>query len=323
VSERVTTDILGTPFTAESLELRPDAEGPVVATLVRLPASSPTRRAVLHVHGFCDYFFNVEYARWWAARGYDFYALDLRKYGRSLRPHQTPGYVDDIAEYFEELDLSWDAITRRDDHDSVLLSAHSTGGLAMSLWSDQRQRGDAMVLNAPWIDMHGPFWVRLGSSVVRQLGSYQPRRELPRGTPTGVYGRSLHRDYEGEWDYDLALKPIESWPVYAGWLRAIRKGHARLHRGLMVPGPVLVLTSAATLRAAELIPAAHTHDVVLDVTKIRRWATSIGPHVTSVAIEGARHDVTLSRAATRTTLYEQLDRWLAAFVERPSGLAQK
>ena len=62
---------------------------------------------MLHVHGFADYFFHTEYAEWWADRGYDFYALDLRKYGRSLRAHQTPNYVADLSEYFAELDLAW------------------------------------------------------------------------------------------------------------------------------------------------------------------------------------------------------------------------
>ena len=93
------TDVLGAPYTAETIGFPPDDEGPVVATLVRRPADREgpmAKRAVLHVHGFADYFFQSEYAEWWTARGYDFYALDLRKYGRSLRPHQTPNYIADL-----------------------------------------------------------------------------------------------------------------------------------------------------------------------------------------------------------------------------------
>ena len=59
------------------------------------------------MHGFADYFFQTEYAEWWTERGYDFYALDLRKYGRSLRPHQTPNYVTDLRDYFPEIDAAW------------------------------------------------------------------------------------------------------------------------------------------------------------------------------------------------------------------------
>ena len=105
----VTDDVLGAPYTAETLPLRPDDEGEVVATLVHRPPrdESPTSKAVLHVHGFADYFFQTGLADFWVARGYDFYALDLRKYGRSLRPHQTPNYVADLRAYYEELDLAY------------------------------------------------------------------------------------------------------------------------------------------------------------------------------------------------------------------------
>ena len=100
-------DVLGPPYERHTIDLGTDDEGPVVATLIRRGAETPTRRAVLHVHGFADYFFHTEYAEWWTSRGYDFYALDLRKYGRSIRPHQTPNYVADLQEYYADLDLAW------------------------------------------------------------------------------------------------------------------------------------------------------------------------------------------------------------------------
>src|SRR5947208_1875902 len=128
-------DILGAPYTAETIELPDDDEGRVVATLVTRPGGRRTRlsgdRAVLHVHGFADYFFQTGYAEWWTSRGYDFYALDLRKYGRSLRPHQTPNYVTDLREYYPDIDAAWERVTERDGHTEVVISAHSTGGLVV------------------------------------------------------------------------------------------------------------------------------------------------------------------------------------------------
>ena len=277
----------------------------------------PTGRAVLHVHGFADYFFHTEYADWWLARGYDFYALDLRKYGRSIRPHQTPTYVTDLHDYFAELDLAWWRITERDSHDSVVVSAHSTGGLTVPLWADARQPAGlrGVVLNSPWFDLQGAAWMRTpaATALLDRIGQKQPMREIARDVD-GIYGRSLHRDHDGEWDYNLAWKPFESFPVRAGWLRAIRRAHAELHAGLSVLAPVLVLSSAATVRPSEMNDDAHTHDVVLDVPQIRHWATSVGPHVTYAAIDGARHDVVLSLPAARDVVYDQLDRWVSAYV---------
>jgi alpha-beta hydrolase superfamily lysophospholipase len=138
-------------------------------------------------------------------------------------------------------------------------------------------------------------------------------RELRR-TVTGFYTRSLHREHEGEWDFDLAWKPVQSWPVYAGWLRAIRHGHARLHAGLDVGCPTLVMSSATSKRPLEMGDDVHRSDVVLDVRQIRRWAPSLGGHVTIVAIQDARHDVVLSLPDVRSRAYEEMERWLGAYV---------
>ncbi len=312
MSAEDTVDVLGEPYVAETIPLPADDEGEVVATLVHRAVDGGTRRAVLHVHGFADYFFQTAYAEWWTERGYDFYALDLRKYGRSLRPHQTPNYVTDLDDYFPEIDEAWRRITERDGHHRVVVSAHSTGGLTASLWADARRPATlaALVLNSPWLDMHGGLLRRtLGTAVVTQVGRTRPLREVPR-TVTGLYARSLHRDHDGEWEFDLAWKPVESFAVYAGWLRAVRHGHARLHRGLSVPCPVLVLTSGASSSPMEMGPDVHAHDIVLDVEQIRRRATAVGPRVTYVAVDGARHDVVLSLPGPRDQVYAELDRWL-------------
>ncbi|MDT0203601.1 alpha/beta hydrolase [Nocardioides sp. AE5] len=312
----VREDVLGSPYTAETIPLPDDEEGAVVATLVRHTGGPGAGRAVLHVHGFVDYFFQTAYAEWWTARGYDFYALDLRKYGRSLRPHHTPHYVEDLAEHYPELDAAWQRITERDGHDHVVLSAHSTGGLIVPLWlADHAVPAAGQFLNAPWFDLQGAWWMRtIGTQLIRQVGPRVPRKEIPREV-NGVYGRSLHRDHGGEFDFNLEWKPLESRPVYVGWLRAIREGHARLHAGLDLAVPTLVLASDRTTTPTELDEDAHSSDIVLDVRQIRRWASSVGTHVTSIAVPGARHDVVLSRAPVLKQVHAELERWLTAYVD--------
>ncbi|HEY6933969.1 MAG TPA: alpha/beta hydrolase [Marmoricola sp.] len=309
-------DVLGEPYVASTLRLAPDEEGEAVATLVHRPAPAPTHRAVLHVHGFCDYFFQTPAAEYWVSRGYDFYALDLRKYGRSLLPHQTPNYTADLRVYAEELSLAYEQISR--NHDQVVLSAHSTGGLTVPLWAaEHRVPASAFVLNAPWLDMHGSTLTRtLLMPAIQRLGAVQPRRLVPRDVD-GLYGRSLHRDFDGEWDYDLAWKPLESWPVFAGWVRAVRLAHRRLTHGLELDQPVLVLSSSRSSHPTSMRdPDVHRTDVVLDVEQIRRRAPLLGRHVTVDQVVGARHDVTLSLPEVRCRVFDRIDRFLAAYVER-------
>lgn len=316
----VRTDVLGEPWLAETIPLGHDDEGPVVATLVSRRAERPAGRAVLHVHGFADYFFQVEYAAWWLERGYDFYAVDLRKYGRSLLPGQTANHVTDLREYDADLDAAWQRITVRDGHDHVVVSAHSTGGLTLPLWLDRRRPPAlaGVVLNSPWLDLQGSLLVRtIGSLVLKELGRHRPLHQIRRDV-SGVYARSLHRDHEGEWDFDLTWKPLESFAVHAGWLRAIRHGHARLQRGLDVRAPVLVLSSDRSAFPRDMVEDVHEADVVLEVPQIRRWATAIGPRVTYVAVPGARHDVVLSRQPAREQVYRELGRWWTAYVDDAS-----
>lgn len=313
------TDVLGEPWLAETMLLADDAEGEVVATLVHRPPEHDA--AVLQVHGFADYFFHADHAAWWAERGHDTYGLDLRKYGRSLRDHQTPSYVTDLAEHDAELDEAWRRITERDGHDRVVISAHSTGGLIVALWLDRRRREGrpapglaGLVLNSPWLDLPGAWWLRtVGTEAIVRLGGLVPHRVIPR-TVTGFYVRSLHAEHEGEHEFDLTWKPVESFPVRAGWLRAVRVAHAQVHRGVEVGCPVLVLSSARSAQPAEMSDDVHGSDIVLDVQQIRRWASSLGAHVTSVAVEGARHDVLLSREEPRAAVYDVLDRWRAAWL---------
>ncbi|MBA3234085.1 MAG: alpha/beta hydrolase [Propionibacteriales bacterium] len=312
-------DVLGSPYTRETIEMPADDEGEVVATLVRRPADPSAagkfRGAVLHVHGFSDYFFQTEMAEFYTGLGFDFYALDLRKHGRSLLPHQTPNFCLDLAEYFPDLDEAVTRITNRDAHQRLVISGHSTGALIASLWSATRsQQGRrpavGLVLNSPWLDLHGSFFLRTaGTEAINRLGQRRPYAVVPR-TVTGVYAETLHRDYRGEWDFDLTWKPRESFPVRAGWLRAVRAGHRAVHRGIDVGAPVLTLCSDVSTAPQAWTDESTRSDTVLDVKQIAKWSYQLGPHVTVVRIAGALHDVLCSRKEVRERAFGEIEGWL-------------
>ncbi|MEU8318453.1 alpha/beta hydrolase [Nonomuraea sp. NPDC048881] len=292
------------------LPMQPDFEGEVVATLISRKTGS--RRAVLYVHGFTDYFFQDHLADHYVQRGIDFYALDLRKYGRSLLPHQTRGLIRSVTDYFPEIDEAVRLIRR--DHDELTVNAHSTGGLIAALWADRvRGRGlvQGLVLNSPFLDLNVPAPLRLAADLLKTPMSYV-RRPLPLGIST-AYGQSLHRTEQGEWDYDLDLKPLVGFSVHAMWLAAIRRAQRRLHRGLAVDVPVLVLASSTGLRVRDFVPEARSADIVLDPEHMARWATSIGPHVTCVRIQDGVHDLVLSAEPARKQVFAELDRWMNAY----------
>lgn len=314
-------DILGDGWVARTLHLAPDAEGEVVATLVRRATGPATGKAVLYVHGFVDYFFQTHMADAFAEHGYDFYALDLRKYGRSLRSYQTPNDISRLSDYAEELDAAARIIRLEEGHDELVVLGHSTGGLITSLWADARtQPGrpvviDALVLNSPWFDLNEPWFTRVvATPVIDLLAPLAPHVQI--GSLAPHYGRALHAGSGGEWEYDLHLKPHEGFPVRAGWFRAIRRGHAQVARGLDIRCPVLVLTSDTSGDAKNWHEEILSTDSVLDVAQIRERARRLGDDVTVVPVHGGAHDLSLSPEPARSTFFAEVFRWLAQRVER-------
>ena len=306
------------------LGVDPDGEGELVATLVRRGDHKPAvAHAVLLVHGFTDYFFHTELADHFIDRGFAFYALDLHKCGRSSRDGQTPHFTTDLTRYDAELGLAMEIITAATGGAKVLLYGHSAGGLIVSLWLDRLQRRggtavkhvNGLVLNSPWLDLQGPAILRtIGTAAIGAVSRFR-KKKVARSPTEGGYGTSLHRDYHGEFDYDLTWKPVGGFPVTFGWINAIRRGHARLHRGLDVGVPNLILRSDHSVREVPDPELIQRGDAVLDVKQIARWAGCIGNRTTVVPIVDAKHDVFLSLAEPRRAAFLELDRWLDWYVE--------
>ncbi|MCC2318831.1 alpha/beta hydrolase [Cellulomonas chengniuliangii] len=309
-------DVLGEGWTAQTLPLRPDRSGrSPVATLVRRtpdPGAPAARRAVLYVHGFVDYFFQRHVGDAFAAHGDDFYALDLRGYGRSLLPWQEPNYVTDLSVHSEELDAA--ARLLLVDHDELVLMGHSTGGLIAALWADARRDDGvvgALVLNSPWLDLRGSWFERVvATRLIDVAGPLAPRLVVGKLSPH--YGQALHAASGGEWDYDLAWKPHGGFPVRAGWLRTVRRGHARVARGLAISCPVLVLASDATGPDDRWHDALLSTDSVLDVAQIAARSARLGPDTTFVEVPGGAHDLALSAEQARGRYLREVLDWLDA-----------
>lgn len=315
-------DVLGRGFEAVTLPLPDDDQGPVVATLVRRPATSytagPSRRAVLYVHGYNDYFFQAHLAHYFADAGIDFYALDLRKSGRSLRAGQTPHFMRDVSDYGPELDAAL-AIIAADGHTQVLVNAHSTGALVIAGWladapEATRSLIGGAIFNSPFLDLSPEGVVK--DAGARSMGLVAATRPyaIVQGAELDLYGRSVHRDYHGEWDFDLQWKSLIGRPVRAGWLAAVRRAQVRVHAGVDLGCPVLVLTSDRSVRPREWTEELRSADGVLDVERITRWSYRLGRHVTGVRLPGAMHDVVLSAGPVRSRAFDEMTRWIAAYV---------
>jgi len=318
VGEAWLPDLLGGRFQQRTLSLGSDDEGEIVATLVRLPPAWPASWMgplrdvdVLYVHGWSDYFFQTGLAQWWADRGARFYALDLRKYGRSLRPGQTPGYVSSLAEYDADIAAALSAMGR-DEHTRrrLVLVGHSTGGLTLSLWAARHPGvASALVLNSPWLEFQAGAWGREAlSPLVAARARWDPMGMHP-VVDLGFYTRA-QREVGTLPDAPEGWRPERGFPTTPGWLKAVLDGHETVAHGIEVGCPALVLLSQHSISPLSWRPEMLETDSVLVVDGIARAATRLGSLVTIARIEGALHDVFLSRAAVQDEAYEVLGEWM-------------
>ena len=298
-------------FETERIALPDDYEGKAAATLVKSPSPAHPGRAVLYLHGYIDYFFQTHLAERFVADGYRFYALDLRRYGRSLLPGQRPYYVRSLADYYPEIDRVVETI-RAEGNDFLVLLGHSTGGLIASLYcaeGRERRHIDRLILNSPFFEFNTGWFKRkiaipLAGAWSRMFPYARKKNEL-----SPYYADSVHRSLRGEWDYDLTLKPREGVPLYFAWLRAIRLGQRKVKRGLHLTIPVLVLHSDRSSWHRTWHEDYTRTDAVLNVAHIRRYAARLGDDVTDAEIPGGLHDLALSRKEARELFFRTMEAW--------------
>lgn len=317
-------DVLGQDFSATTVPV-PGRGAHRTATVVRHNPSTraESRGTVLYVHGWSDYFANPELAEAVQRAGFRFYAVDLHGYGRNLTDEvlaagDVPGLAEDLSEYQPDFDAAREVIARdggRIDPGHLVVVAHSTGGLTMSLLlMEQPGQVAGLALATPWIAPQGFSGI---DRIVLALAPLLPKRltlmelKVPLNSN---YHRVLSRDREGAWEVDPRWRPRTSFPVTVGFLRstaAARERLLELHRsGRTVQAPVLIQTARRSLLVPWWDKRMHGMDTVLDVEAIRRRAAVLHPAPTVVAHDDAIHDVHRSAPLVRRAAFADLQRWL-------------
>ncbi len=342
------TDILGAPFLARTIALTADSEGENCATLVK---HSPAKRrwwdfrkpatispgtagvTVLYLHGRNDYFFQTELAAKVSQMGAAFYALDLRKYGRSLRPWQTIGYTDDLGVYDEEITAAIRLI-RMDHPDSKLvLMGHSTGGLIATLWANRNQGEVAgLILNSAWLELQSMTALRpFLNQALTGLAHYQPHATVMGASKLDTYYRSISQGWAGSqlpippglpsqdpavvgWRVFPEWKRPFSYPVPAAWLRAILVGHGQVADTVHLNFPVLAFSSTGSSDDGELTEDSFRTDIVLNSDLITQRAANLSNDVALVRLPG-KHDLALSDPPVRDLFYRHIASWLRCSVQ--------
>ncbi len=286
----------------------------LTATLVRRnpPHSS---RAVIYLHGWSDYFFQTHLADFWYEQGYDFYAVELRRYGRNLRPGLLAGYITDLDDYFTEMDEAY-RLVASEGHDKITILGHSTGGLITSLWADHTDYPlNGLILNSPWLDMHEPdVFYRALRPLISSVASIKPTSAI-HIPDNGLYWQSISNDFHGEWQIDQRYKSHPGFQIRFGWGKAILTGQTHIENGLSIQTPILAMMSTSkNLSPKTWDPSLREADLVLDVDRLAAAAHHLGRQVTIVRIDKGMHDLILSPPPVRQYVFDTMAHWARCYL---------
>lgn len=305
-------DILGDSITMRYVTQPDDYRGHVRSTIIRRLAHAPSTKGVLYVHGFNDYFFQKEEAKEFNRHGYNFYAVDLRKYGRSLLPGQKRTNARDMSEYFADIDSALVQM-KRDGQREIILMGHSTGGLLCAYYmatSIPPVKISALILNSPFMDWNLGKIEWLVPSI-RAIGRILPDFPIPQSKNV-AYGESLLKKYHGEWTYNEDWKSVQSPNVTAGWVRAVENAQNYLQKAdHPIHIPILLMFSSHGHNVTTWDPMCNNADVVLDPGEIRKYGVLLGTNVTSVKVVDGMHDLFLSKPGVRKAVYDKVFQWLS------------
>lgn len=312
-------DILGEGYACTTVHQPQDYGGEVVCTVVRHESHNLCQDAdatcpygILYVHGYNDYFFQKEMGDRFADAGYAFYAVDLRRYGRSILPGRRPYEIRDISEYYADIDSALTLMRDAGIRDIVLMG-HSTGGLVAASYLNARHGTGicALLLNSPFLEWNmGGFMRHIAIPMVSCLGRHFPNIAISQGDGT-AYAESLLRQYHGRWEFNTEWKTVHPRKVTAGWIRAISEAQSSLHRHSWITAPILLMSSGHSVYGDKWTPAHQHGDAVLNVEDIRRYGAALGPDVTSYKFEGGLHDLVLSDQTVADAVYRTIFDWLA------------
>lgn len=284
-------------------------DGPCRSTIVRKLQEKGSKKAYLYIHGFNDYFFQKEMGERFVDSGYNFYAVDLRRYGRSREPWQYPFNIRNQEEYFNDIDSAISQILR-DGNTDITLSGHSTGGLTVALYGAMKGESipvERIVTDSPFLAWNFSAFMRnIAIPVVGFWGKIFKNTKIDQAKCDG-YAYSLLKEYYGEWTYNTDWKMIYSPPVTASWVNAISTAQNKVMKNRTnIKVPILVMHSSRKIDGCNYTPEFQTGDAVLDPFMLQERGEKLGSIREVCSIDSGLHDLILSRLEVRDAAYDTI-----------------
>ncbi len=299
-------------FNIHKIQLEDDYEGSVEASLIEYKESHPEGIPVLYIHGYSDYFFHPHMAKAFYDHGFNFYALDLRKYGNSILKHQHPNYCKDFKEYFTEIDFALNRITDKHKQKAILMG-HSNGGLISTLYTKTGIHKDLiqlLILNAPFFVLNlKPILRVCVKPLMKFLAGISTYGKI-NNVVSHLYTQSLDKKRHGEWEINNRWKPRNGFPGYFHYLASVIRAQKAVLKEANISIPTLFLISSDSFIPSKWEERIMKSDIIINSKDNAEAAKKIGQDTEIIMIDSAIHDVFLSSKKVRELAFRETFLWI-------------
>lgn len=254
---------------------------------------------MLYLPTFSDYFWQVDTAITFCEEGFHFYALEPRRYSRTVDfSTGHPYLIKNLMEYYEEIHQSIDILRNFEGIRNVVLAGNGVGATTAALFAkDNPTEIDGLLLNSPLVTLSPEI---PGFSKPGWFSEF----DTEAGFVCEAYHRSLHVQHHGVYEWNLNFKPIFGHVIYSAWLDAVTDAIQRISTNFTLDVPTLVLSATRHVPSLKFVPALLAADAIQPVEEIWRLAGTWGPKVRLTKIKDAVHDVFLSDGNAREEAFD-------------------
>ena len=252
--------------------------------------------ALIWIHGYNDYYFHFHVGNELLKNGYDVYAITLRNFGKIAKDRRYIHYVKSWNSYFEDINNSLQWITKNKKHKKFVLYGHSTGGLISTIYMNEgkyKNIFNGLILNSPFFDFYGSDLEEFMIKYIFYYIAYIFPTFVASSGSNKIYKVPFYKNMLKRYHFNQNYKLTYPSHVFVSYLQNAAYQQNRIQNNkINISKPILVLHSEKSTRWPE---CNDNTDCVLDVNEIKKYSKLIGNNVKLQSLNGAIHDVLLSK----------------------------
>jgi len=252
--------------------------------------------AFIWIHGYNDYYFHFHVGEELLKNGYDVYAITFRNFGKIAKDRRYIHYVKSWDSYFKDINNSLEWIMKNKKHKKFVLYGHSTGGLISTIYMNEGKYKNifhGLILNSPFFDFYGSDTKEFIIKYIYYYIAFIFPTFIASSGSNKISKVPFYKNILKRYYFNQNYKLTYPSHIFVSYLQNAAYHQNRIQNNkINISKPILVLHSEKSTRWPE---CNDNTDCILDINEIKKYSRLIGNNVKLKSLNGATHDVLLSK----------------------------